>query len=240
MILYKYYPPNENTFKSLAVKGLWCHSPHRMNDPFESLWVSDRRFEQNDIVKFRQEIAKSKDSEILKFNLFDDEMLSVLFNTFRKTQIQRFAFCALSETPDNILMWSHYASSHTGIVIGFDFPNIDYHFQKVRYLSNLPKLSLKHYAKVLMNKDYNPEFFIKDISIKSKEWNYEKEWRVWGDRSGYYKYHAEQIKEIYFGINCEIETKAIVWRLLSEMKEDGIFSFNDIEFGDNPIKLRHY
>ena len=34
-----------------------------------------------------------------------------------------FAFLSLSRNRDNILMWSHYADSHAGFVIGFDADN---------------------------------------------------------------------------------------------------------------------
>ncbi|MBK9225064.1 MAG: hypothetical protein IPO23_11460 [Flavobacterium sp.] len=43
------------------------------------------------------------------------------------------------------------------------------------------------------------------------------------------------LKNIYFGVNASIETKAIVAKLASELNKDVLFHF--MEFNKNPIKL---
>jgi hypothetical protein len=66
MILYKYFPCNTNTFKSLAVQGLWCHYPFKMNDPFECLSTVERKFNDNKINDFREHINNIKiNNEVL-------------------------------------------------------------------------------------------------------------------------------------------------------------------------------
>ena len=53
MILYKYYPCDNYSIRSLAVKGLWCHHATKMNDPFECLWIVDRKFDDKELIEFK-------------------------------------------------------------------------------------------------------------------------------------------------------------------------------------------
>jgi len=91
-------------------------------------------------------------------------------------------FC-LSDIHNNLLMWSHYADSHKGIVIGFDR---DYELfnlkindftklRKVKYTSDRPHVNFK-----LTNHsiEENMKLAEKIYFTKSSEWEYELEYRV--------------------------------------------------------------
>lgn len=239
MILYKYYPCNENSFKSLAVRGIWCHYPAKMNDPFECLAIAKRKYSDDDLKKFRDYGEKSNSIHLKKIIEASDEKLIAFLGLQRTGMLSRFAFCSLSEEWDNILMWSHYASSHTGFVIGFEIETNDHHVQKVNYANTLSAFDILSIAKILQQ-DYSPlnlNEIIQDFSIKSTQWSYEKEWRIWRDGPTYYHYNNSQIKKIYFGINCTIETQAIIVRLLETFLPSD-FNFSQVEFADNPIRLK--
>ena len=89
----------------------------------------------------------------------------------------RIGILSLTEHPDNLLMWAHYASSHEGFVIGFDNqhpyfdcrkgPNDEFHhLRKVKYVDlrpNLPMIELTG-DEILLT--------------KSSIWAYENEWRI--------------------------------------------------------------
>lgn len=91
-------------------------------------------------------------------------------------------FC-LSANNSSILSWSHYSDSHKGFCIGFDsniliqfcvdkiqeLKNILY-FKEVIYLQELPIIN--RYAN-----DYNKQI-INGFLAKSKEWEYENEYRM--------------------------------------------------------------
>jgi Protein of unknown function (DUF2971) len=89
------------------------------------------------------------------------------------------AILCLSETHDNLLMWSHYAKNHTGAVIKFlslaevDSPLIC--AQPVHYMARIPRrtfASLMEFSKALKE-------IVQSITlIKSEVWAYEKEWRI--------------------------------------------------------------
>jgi hypothetical protein len=183
MILYKYFPCNTNTFKSLAVQGLWCHYPFKMNDPFECLSTVERKFNDNKINDFREHINNIKiNNEVLnEIQKSDNTIIEKFINKQRSSLIKKLAFCSLSEVKDSILMWSHYANSHYGIVIGFEFNDLkdDYHFQKIDYIDELPDFDLIKFADFLNGKDEYIAELIKDISVKSLAWAEEKEWRIW-------------------------------------------------------------
>lgn len=93
----------------------------------------------------------------------------------------------LSETPDNILMWSHYSLNHTGLVFEFDDSHhffdqrqkereLTGHIKKVRYSKKRPRLTIFNPS---LSDEENRDIWIKDfIWIKSSDWEYEKEWRM--------------------------------------------------------------
>jgi len=86
------------------------------------------------------------------------------------------ALC-LCETRDSLLMWAHYAKSHTGFTVEFDSSSPffnrkrtesdeHYHLRRVLYRSRRP-------SGQLLDFDGN-ELFL----VKSDDWSYEKEWRM--------------------------------------------------------------
>ncbi|WP_105104035.1 DUF2971 domain-containing protein [Microbulbifer pacificus] len=84
---------------------------------------------------------------------------------------------SLCEVPNSLLMWAHYAASHTGFVLELD-PGHPYfnarrsdqdefgYLRQVKYRDTRPSASL-------IDLD-GTEMFL----VKSKEWFYEREWRV--------------------------------------------------------------
>lgn len=86
---------------------------------------------------------------------------------------------SLSETPDNLLMWAHYAEGHTGFVLVLDGSHDFFKgensllgFAKpepVEYRLKLPHLAIEETFKETVM----PEIFF----VKGLDWKYEKEWR---------------------------------------------------------------
>ncbi len=96
----------------------------------------------------------------------------------RRIMADTTIFC-LSETPANLLMWSHYAQNHTGAVIKFlSLPEVDSPIilaQPVRYTTQIPRLTFAD----LMDLDKARKEAIAIITLtKSEVWAYEKEWRI--------------------------------------------------------------
>lgn len=237
MKLYKYFPDSVNSFKSLSVRGLWCHYPKKMNDPADCLGYLERNLSQDNLNTFRTYAGKSKDAHIRNIVNFSDQKISDFVNLQRKKLIDKYAFCSLSESFDDILMWSHYASSHSGFVVEFEFEasKINHHFQKISYVDDIPDLDISIIAEFLNGKDENLYYFLKDLSIKATAWATEKEWRIWQSKPCYYHYDPSSLKNVYFGVNTSMETKAIVAKLTGELNKDVLFHF--MEFSQRPVKL---
>jgi hypothetical protein len=84
---------------------------------------------------------------------------------------------SLTETKDNLLMWSHYGDQHSGMVVEFDITN---DFFTSRFLSSDDKC-LGKIGRVLYRKerlDKVGDYLMEPYFHKSDEWAYEKEHRL--------------------------------------------------------------
>ena len=83
----------------------------------------------------------------------------------------------LSEKPDNILMWSHYAASHEGFVLGFDSTN-EYFNQRMSSNDEFRYLRKVEYRLQRPNAPLTTLDGVDVFLVKSKDWEYEQEWRI--------------------------------------------------------------
>ena len=77
----------------------------------------------------------------------------------------------LSEKPDSLLMWAHYADSHRGFVVKFHPGNrlfADDEFGKVEYEARRPEVE---------DRDQTEKELGRMLFRKSPDWGYESEWR---------------------------------------------------------------
>lgn len=96
---------------------------------------------------------------------------------------------SLSESPDNILMWSHYADGHRGLCIKCDvsqFPEVDDKLHKVNYEEEYPRVT--EYLHAMKHGDNEAAMRLL-FTRKSKHWKYEDEWR-------YIRFFADGMEEI--------------------------------------------
>ena len=178
-----------------------------------------------------------------KLLVLDDVKLVSTINDYRRKRIEKFSFCSLCEEYDNILMWSHYGDSHKGFALGIDFPEVetnDPHFQKVRYVKQLPELDLLQWGQAIFEFDKTKHSYILgDISVKSSDWMYEKEWRIWWKEKTYYSFEAEQITGIYFGVSCPEDTQIMVFKMMSDYLTNDNVKIYNMEFDRDNIKLKY-
>ncbi len=137
----------------------------------------------------------------------------------------------LTETPDNVVMWSHYASEHRGVVFKLRrLEELDHRFlvaQKVVYTDQpLAFLNLKEHSENLVglaNHDLTSRIW--QIAYrKHSDWAYEREWRVHiplldqpaGDGLSYFDEPKELFEAIYLGCRMEPETVAMITQLVNE------------------------
>ena len=202
--LHKYFPPERiDSLERLEI----AFSPlNSFNDPFEGRpeihgMTSDDYLVKTLRDKFPAAMREKYDAlpkerkDLVDFDTFSEKMLAMadsslageaekfqtFLTAFAKTipdQMSKImgAMC-LCETKDSLLMWAHYAKSHTGFVIEFDTSSPffnrmrtdkdeNYHLRRVLYRSRRPSGHVIDFD--------GTELFL----VKSDDWAYEKEWRI--------------------------------------------------------------
>jgi hypothetical protein len=135
--------------------------------------------------KMRDEV--NHDTLSTEFMHLTASFINTNSNSFRDELHTKFGVLSLTEKNNNLLMWAHYANSHTGFVIEIngDHSALDLSGKYSGHIGNPQKVKYKTTRPVL--KLYDPtvnakstvekimeEFFL----TKSEEWAYEQEWRI--------------------------------------------------------------
>ena len=109
------------------------------------------------------------------------ESLPVSFN-------QALGVLCLTTKFDNLLMWAHYANSHSGFVIEFDaeHPFFNRVFEDLSSPTGIDEDLTKDYGHLIKvdYQDQRPHISVSSVKsfesflVKSREWEYEDEWRM--------------------------------------------------------------
>lgn len=223
--LYYYLEFSEIAIKMLSSPYIWFSNPKSFNDPFELpevfefIWSGEEEWQD---FKFAYDSHKNGMDILKGFKDANDAYLNLKFkNQTALTEILKLKIKALDQTIhkrrvscfsrhyDNILMWSHYASKHSGIVIGYDYnklirnlPNVV--GSDVDYRQHLKKLRIGDYAgdfKSIFKSDY----IDRKIFNKHPSWAYEQEFRLISSSmdDGKLPIDRDCISELYFGCNID-------------------------------------
>ena len=98
-----------------------------------------------------------------------EQAVNVVVSDFRA----RFAILCFSRNWDNLLLWSHYGDSHTGICLGFDIPDRtdgENYDTDVLYQANLLQIRCRE--------DVNLDLASRLHRTKHESWSYEQEVRM--------------------------------------------------------------
>ncbi|MGB9181592.1 MAG: hypothetical protein WCB68_20350 [Pyrinomonadaceae bacterium] len=105
-----------------------------------------------------------------------------------------YRLVALSETHNNVLMWSYYAESHTGMVIGVEITQPDAQTVPIDYVENL-NVDLNHH-----------DVAQRVLSKKLQLWRHERERRVFVRRP----FVTVDVHELYFGVGTARPLKELI------------------------------
>ena len=139
-----------------------------------------------------------------------------------------FVFC-LSEVNDSILMWSHYASQHTGAVLQFkclkDKDNVFCAATPVQYSVRIPPYGSRDEWTNYINEGQaidSEKVFYEVATTKHTDWAYEREWRVIvpmkekkGLPSVTIPFQTEELGAVYFGCRTSDADKKRLQHILS-------------------------
>lgn len=217
--LYKYRSFNQYSLQLLINQASWFSCPSSFNDPFDcAVNLDSSRLEDNvkhalddlkiDIDTIPKELRRVKSTDIEAFESFRSS-ISKMF--------QKCGILSLSEINNDILMWAHYANSHTGFAIEYERTSenkLGKDAQPVIYTSKIPSLTGRDIC------TRGGKFDALWLT-KSKHWCYEKEWRVLNTEGNKAFTFPCKIKSIIFGMRMTPEDRWTIRKILEHQ---------DIEF----------
>lgn len=239
--LYKFRDWNDDDHKRMITHNeVFFTSCKGFNDPFDCAIriIYDSFFETDDDQllsyfrpSFKQERPDLTDEEILRMlrNMLQDpnqhnEMLQIIKETVQKERIENFGIFSTSATCKNILLWSHYAKSHTGFCVEIDtgrFENFMRCKKETWKLIDKTEISYKDKYPILDRlKSSNVQMHIDSLFIKSCNWKYEKEYRfvIWRATNKAFILDDGIISAIYLGCKMKREDKDKIVEELSSKR----------------------
>lgn len=217
-ILYKYrcWDGFDLHKKILLDTELFLPSPKRFNDPFDCkipvayyLLESDHNLRKKyfpEMVKrhFPNYNQAQTDREVERLEserFYTDFRRMVDYDqSYYEEFCSRWGVFSMSATPLSTLMWAHYSNNHRGFCLGFDPKKL---FSDSNSFGGGGEVTYKEKFPVIRpDQDFMLQSFVQ-MYTKSKEWEYEKEYRVdkLGGADSVVNYNSNALVEIYFGIN---------------------------------------
>lgn len=161
-----------------------------------------------------------------------DEMITALFDVSNRISadniprmnclIQRgMKICSFSSRLDSVVMWGHYANSHSGFVMEYDvtsWPPGDIRrriLHPVIYRQTLFDAT-KYHLQAIGKRDFNNLFGAIAAIHKSPDWSYENEWRFvipMGESFSDQNYPMPTPSAIYMGSRISANDKGIIMRI---------------------------
>ncbi len=215
--LFRYYPANSRTLSSIREKSFYIGGVESFNDPFECQIIRGTNgnetalqnildhYQNSDRVPqwVRKALRNVRPSvRVEMINRCANDMIEQAKRDF----INARGVICFSETNDNLLMWSHYASGGTGVCIEYRTEHDFFkNAVKVSYSDRPPVVDALAIMESVITQ-HEPSW-IKDLyCTKPIEWQYEREWRVIHQkRNTIYTFPGSCLKSIFFGPRCPKE-----------------------------------
>lgn len=244
--LYKYRSATTKKdlqrLEELIVGGeIFFGASSQFNDPFDlnpvfSFESTDEEYVQRGLFyltkTYGPEVAMRSESklrsEIGTPNDARHPLKRVALQRHMGQMLAKWGVLCLALEPDNILMWSHYAASCSGVCVEID-TRVFNHIEAVRYSAVRPVIN------ALPGAESAQSAVTKAIYTKSIHWEYEREWRAI-DNQGCQVLPATAITKVVFGVNCRPETREIISGYLA--KSGKAIKLAEIELDDKDFVLK--
>jgi hypothetical protein len=233
--LYKYYDAETAINHVLGEGTLKWSNPFDFNDPFDNQFeLNLDKITDEDIEKILDEtfapslLAKPEHRLYLKGGIIEGVERGTVnfYSEFREqfiNEMSRTCILCLTETNDNLLMWSHYAKHHTGVVVEFSKKESDTPLplaKPVCYTKTLPKVKMEGFFRKLnpsaKKQTYLDEIIQLHTYTKSIEWAYEREYRiVSAGGGGVRSFFREDVDAVYMGCRISGNNKRKIIKILT-------------------------
>jgi DUF2971 family protein len=216
--LYRYF--SVDRAKTLLADGkLFFPSASDFNDPFEcdpifNFQASKRARTQYNLKLLREKAPAMprRDRKRLAMKAANSKSFDEAARRLIERLKGKVGILSLCERHDNLLMWAHYAASHTGICVELrrDWPPLNFAL-KVAYSREYPQVDFFEIADAIegsgpaaqsAQKKWVDAIFL----TKSIDWGYEQEWRILDTTGGRGKqgFNPELITKLFLG--CKLTT----------------------------------
>lgn len=210
--IYKFFRINEYLYDTLISNQLYFSSIKQFNDPYDCHLVFPDKISKSDFKSYleKNEIEEEKSIKLLsQFEKQAQVVMNLFFDTWRE-MLNYSGLCCFSKTKENLLLWSHYADSHRGVSLGFDYDIITsqyLQFDEVVYDNTPIFLDINDVDKS-----------ITDATLrKSKNWEYEEEIRFLMERSKNVGFNQDALVEVNFGSRCSKRNMLNIHYLINKL-----------------------
>lgn len=193
-------------------KRLLIEGKLTISEYLKSLGAQDDADEIDQLMQASEKIQPENKNTIEQFKKSFDALECQV-----KTSLEsRLKICCLTTDYTNKLMWSHYADSHKGICVEYDFSDRAVNKSQplpVYYSHERPQFVWKPEGELTQeSKSKGAACLMQALLTKEEEWNYENEWRMFiSAETEPDDVPAPPIKCIYIGASCSKEnTEKIV------------------------------
>ena len=168
--LFKFFPPREDFFDNYLLRA---SNRFALNDPFEA--TPSFEYWADLCLKTRYSRFGSTREEIIGY--LETQPENGVWSELGISFYREKGIISLTETKDNLLMWSHYTNQHEGMVVEFDkssdFFNSTYSCNDNYCLGKIQRVLYRKERLRSVNSNLMAPYF-----HKSDEWAYEKEHRL--------------------------------------------------------------
>ena len=197
------------------------------NDPFDCQLTFKDTYTRNEKRVFSKNTSKR-----LKLSYEQESNLKrMVNNNFRfkdeiiKNHVKKNGVLSLSSICNNILMWSHYSSSHTGLVFEFEPKYEGCFFKPLGPIKVEYKETYQILSHAVTDLSVRKQQLEELITTKYIDWKYENEYRVIDlDYIGNKQFKKDELTSIIFGLNTSKEN---INRVKQLCKENG---FDHVKF----------
>ena len=222
--IFKYAPQTLQSIQNLKSQIIYFGSPSQFNDPYDCAITAqieeptDAEVEQMRSVYLEDPGTQFGHKRQLRAMSVEQlrPMLTKAARSVLDDQREKFlkirGIACFTETNDNLLLWSHYASACHGYCLEFCTELLEpKKLWPVIYAERIPRINV---VPIVVNSD--PRQVMDLFRTKSAAWSYEREWRYVHSEAGTpFSYPPQALKAVYLGPEIDDQSRDLICIILA-------------------------
>lgn len=173
--------------------------------------------------QFRKSYLEGIEERIDQIELDIEKNVNLLSDTHQALVDRHWRFICFAKKYDSILMWSHYAQKHTGIVLGFDVSQKPFEADCLLDVMYSNKRESYRPTETDEYKDYEEEFH-KLAASKHIGWSYEEECRFIIPyepgiltNENFFRFREKNLVSVYMGVRMDQNHREEILKLTENL-----------------------